>query len=243
MYQFEVKTKDGTLVVEVDGDVDARFKNGELLIFDPAGNLKYTLRPGERDARLPAGPYVVRVRGADGVALDTPEFTMTRDGRVTVRVTAKAVTAKAATTPAPAAVSAEDAATDLKAAEWVLSIGGTVRVNGENRAIQAAADLPKKPFRLTWVQRNGQVADAGLAALAGCTKLSVLDLNATPVGDAGLAHLKGLTGLTELHLGGTRVTDAGLVHLKGLTGLTYLTLSPKVGGAGPRTRASLTSPG
>src|SRR5262249_55590819 len=82
---------------------------------------------------------------------------------------------------------------DRKAAEWVLSIGGVVRVNGQDRDIKAAADLPKEPFRLTLVllHENRQVTDAGLANLKGCGSLVYLDLPGTQVTDAGLAHLGG----------------------------------------------------
>src|SRR5262249_34717417 len=54
------------------------------------------------------------------------------------------------------------AAADRKAAEYVLSIGGAVQVNDENRQIKAAADLPREAFRLTNVAlvENKQVTDA-----------------------------------------------------------------------------------
>ena len=38
---------------------------------------------------------------------------------------------------------------DRKAAEWVLSVGGKLWVNGQERDIKAAADLPKERFTLT----------------------------------------------------------------------------------------------
>ena len=116
---------------------------------------------------------------------------------------------------------------DRKAAEWVLSLGGFVWVNGETRDIRAAADLPKGAYTLTKVNLGGNTAvtDAGLAHLKDCKGLAVLDLYNTAVTDTGLAHLAGLTGLTALSLYNTAVTDAGLVHLKELKGLTYLNLS------------------
>jgi hypothetical protein len=36
-----------------------------------------------------------------------------------------------------------------KAAEYVLSLGGVVWVNGEHRDIRTSADLPRQPFTLT----------------------------------------------------------------------------------------------
>jgi serine/threonine protein kinase/Leucine-rich repeat (LRR) protein len=139
---------------------------------------------------------------------------------------------------------------DRQAAEWVLSLGGKVRLNGDKQDIAAAADLPTERFTVTTVILTGtkvtdsglaqlkslkgmsvlmldwtEVTDAGLAHLSGSHELRVLHLDSlTKVTDAGLAHLKFLTGLTHLWLGGTSVTDAGLPHLKGLTDLSYLGL-------------------
>ena len=44
---------------------------------------------------------------------------------------------------------------DRKAAEYVLSIGGVVRVNDEVDDDKTVADLPQKPFRLTYVNLGG----------------------------------------------------------------------------------------
>jgi serine/threonine protein kinase/Leucine-rich repeat (LRR) protein len=147
---------------------------------------------------------------------------------------------------------------DRKAAEYVLSLNGTVRLSGGDREIKAVGDLPRERFNLSFVSlsdpavtdgeltrfkdcrgltslelRNTPVTDAGLAHLKELKGLTYLVLNNTKVTDAGLKHLKELKGLTSLGLGATPVTDAGLEHLKGLKGLTYLDLTKtKVAGAG-----------
>ncbi|MBN9121966.1 MAG: protein kinase [Planctomycetes bacterium] len=115
---------------------------------------------------------------------------------------------------------------DRKAAEYVLSVGGTVRVNGEGRDIVSAADLPRGAFTLTRanLSANGGATDAGLAALAGCKGPLALFLDRTPITDAGLAHFKGCKTLTVLDLGGTKVTDAGLANFKGCAALDSLSL-------------------
>ena len=138
---------------------------------------------------------------------------------------------------------------DRKAAAYVLSVGGKVKVNDEPKAIKAAADLPRKPFRLTEIRLAGnqQGADAGLAVLRDCKNLTLLELTSAPVTDAGvthipncrelwlqhtplvtdaaLAHLKECKGLWQLHLAGLpKVTDAGLAHLRHCRTLTYLNL-------------------
>src|SRR5262249_48827582 len=86
------------------------------------------------------------------------------------------------------------------AAAWVLSIGGTVKVNEQAQEIKAAADLPPEGFRLTWVYLNGnkQVNDAGLAVFKDCKNLMHLDLQRTLVSDTGLAHFKDCKNLTHL---------------------------------------------
>ena len=90
-YKLFFETKDGTLVVEVDGDADVRFKNGELQIYGEDGKLKYTLSPSEKNKTLPPGKYLVKIIGADGLKIDAPEFTMEKNGKASVRVTADAV--------------------------------------------------------------------------------------------------------------------------------------------------------
>ena len=85
---LRLETKDGALLVEIDDpEVEARLKGGTLTLCGPDGKVRYTLTAGERDKKLPAGPYAIRVEGADGLAIDTPEFTLKRGGKVTVKVT------------------------------------------------------------------------------------------------------------------------------------------------------------
>jgi WD40 repeat protein len=124
---------------------------------------------------------------------------------------------------------------DRRAAQYVLSIGGTVQINGVNRSITKASELPSEPFRLTEVNLldNPKVTDAGLASFQGCKDIASLSLVGTPFSDAGLAHFKDCKSLTMLALHGTSVTDAGLGVFKDCRDLTYLGLKgTKVGNAG-----------
>jgi hypothetical protein len=145
-------------------------------------------------------------------------------------------------------------AVDRTVAEWVLSIGGQVKLRDAtgDRHVAARADLPAGPFSLFGVMVGGKkavitdaalknltgltglkelelygtdVTDAGLERLKEFPQLASIHLGGTSVGDAGLGHLKELVLLSNLDLGGTRVTDAGLEHLKGLTKLDYVRLS------------------
>jgi hypothetical protein len=115
---------------------------------------------------------------------------------------------------------------DRKAAADVLSVGGTVHVNGEDRPIKAAAELPAGPFRLTDIAlaASQQGTDAGLAAFKDCKNLTRLALIDTPVSDPGVAHFDGCKHLTHLHLGGSKVTDTGLTAFKESKNLEILEL-------------------
>ena len=115
---------------------------------------------------------------------------------------------------------------DRKAAEYVLSIGGTVRVNGEEKDIKAVAELPKEAFRLSLgTCRNNQATDAGLVVFKDCKNLIGLDLlGSTQVSDAGLAHFKACKKLTTLNSDSTKLTDAGLANFKDRNNWTHLSL-------------------
>jgi WD40 repeat protein len=86
---LRVETPNGTLVVEInDDEVEARIRKGKLVLSGPDGRVRYTLTPSERTKKLEAGSYTVHVEGADGLVLDTTEFTLAKGGKVKVRVTA-----------------------------------------------------------------------------------------------------------------------------------------------------------
>ncbi len=164
-----------------------------------------------------AGVIVIKITNKDGTVT---EVKVPKDSKI--EVDGKTVTAgpkKPEVVPVATA--------DRTAAAYVLSIGGTVRVNGENRDLRATAELPKEPFALTRVDltNNTKVTDAGLAAFKDCKGLTVLYLCRTAVTDAGLAAFKDCKGLTYLDLDGTAVTDAGLVAFKDSKGLTVLYLN------------------
>ncbi|QEL16664.1 protein kinase domain-containing protein [Limnoglobus roseus] len=132
----------------------------------------------------------------------------------------------------PAGAGTATTGPDRKAAEYVLSIGGEVRLHGVALEIQALADLPPGPFELAAVMLRGnkQVTDAGLAVCSECKNLTHLDLVETKITDGGLAHFAGNKNLVVLNLAHTAVSDEGLAHFQGNTNLTELWLGvmPKV---------------
>jgi hypothetical protein len=113
-------------------------------------------------------------------------------------------------------------------AQWLLSIGGgvKVRVAGRSREIRDAKDLPAGDLELVAINLSGSrhFGDAGLARLKGLVTLAELRVGGTQVTNAGLAHLNGLPALTELSLARTEVGE-GLKHLEVLTGLRRLDLT------------------
>jgi serine/threonine protein kinase/Leucine-rich repeat (LRR) protein len=133
----------------------------------------------------------------------------------------------------PGSESAETATDpDRRAAEYVLSWSGTVKVNAEEREIIAVTDLPHEPFRLTSVAitLNAEGADAGLANFKGCKNLVDLALDANslivsaPFTDVGLANFKDCKSLARLSISSAGVTDAGLLHFKECKDMTNLSL-------------------
>jgi len=224
---------EGTLVVEVDDPGVSVAVDGADVIITGAGAKEIRLKPGS---------YTVEAR-KDGKLVSRELVTVTKNGKQIVRVSQEPVTVPK--------IAAEKKDADRRAAEYVLSIGGTVCVNGEERNIRAVTELPQGAFRLTFVhlKHNKQVTDAGLAAFDNCSNVTELYLNGcTQVTDAGLAHFKDCKGLTLLGLNGmnvadglaafknssltilrldmenARVTDAGLAYLKGWKNLRQITL-------------------
>ncbi len=104
---------------------------------------------------------------------------------------------------------------DRRAAEYVLSIGGTISIkeNGQERPIAAVGELPRDAFELTVVSLSGPlVNDAGMTHFKDCKNLTSLNLYLTQVSDTGLANFQGCKNLTSLYL--NFVSDAGLAHFK-----------------------------
>jgi serine/threonine protein kinase len=126
----------------------------------------------------------------------------------------------------PVGAASPDASPDRRAAEYVLSIGGSVGVNGEEKDIRAKGELPKERFALTSVvlRDNTQVTDAGLAVFKECKNLTQLTLWGTNVSDEGLDSFKDCNKLTLLLLQGTRVTDKGLAYFKDCKTLSALSI-------------------
>ena len=55
-------------------------KKGKLILLGPDGEVRYTLTPTDRNKKIAVGLYKIHVEGADGLVLDTPEFTIKERG-------------------------------------------------------------------------------------------------------------------------------------------------------------------
>jgi hypothetical protein len=111
---------------------------------------------------------------------------------------------------------------ERKAAEWILSVGGTFDVAGGSQ-VHKVEDLPKGPFRIFIVYLRGiRLKDADLEQLRGLTRLVHLDLMDTGIGNAALTHLESITTLENIILTGTNVSAAAVDSLKKLPALRYV---------------------
>ncbi|NQT39349.1 MAG: hypothetical protein HQ581_17765, partial [Planctomycetes bacterium] len=100
---LSLPTKHGTLIVQIDDpNIEAKITDGGLTITDLDSGRTYTVEPEE--TRLPTGKYGLIVRDDAGLQVDTPEFTLRRDGKVTVRVFLKAERGKPKAEDAPGTI-------------------------------------------------------------------------------------------------------------------------------------------
>jgi tRNA A-37 threonylcarbamoyl transferase component Bud32 len=207
----------GTLVVEADDP-------GTELVVKKDGTVIRDRTP-DREIRLKPGTYTVELAEPKAGWKVTPDqFDLTSAAPVRVRVSAAANKPPPRPSPPPAPVS--DA--DRRGAEWVLSVGGGVRVAGAADEIRSKDQLPKGHFQLLGVtlQDAKPVTDSGLANLKDCKNLTAIRMNyCRDVTAAGLAHFKGCADLSVLSLGsGPRLTGDGLANFKGCKKLTRLEL-------------------
>lgn len=115
---------------------------------------------------------------------------------------------------------------DLAAANWALSIGGSVMLSVEDD-LQTYYTLPDEPFVLVGINVYSKrgVVDDDLAVLAPLSGIQELILRGTRVGDSGVVHLKSLTSLKRLNLAGTQISDDGLESLYQLQQLIELNVA------------------
>lgn len=198
--------------MEVDDPGVSVSINGEEVVITGTGAKEIRLKPGQYKVLALKKGKLVRQEAV----------TITRNGRQVVRVDGEAESVTENTRSSEHFTQMTDS--DRKAAEYVLSIGGAIRVHGMDGDIKSAADLPQQPFELATIvlRGNQQVTDEGLANCLFCKQLTRLDLVRTPVTDAGLAHFAASRKLVILDLVHTSIGDAGLASFQGITTLRHL---------------------
>jgi serine/threonine protein kinase/WD40 repeat protein len=225
---LSIRTPHGEVIVELGDGVQAEdvkievAGNGGLHIADAASGWTIDVEEGQYRVALSAG--------SDRFQLDKQSVTVTRNDAVRVNVTLRPVAVAGAAPLPPGEVQGEGAAderaVDRRAAEWALSIGGSIKIlaAGEEREVRSVDELPTEDFQLVElhvVNNNKELTDDGMRNLSGLTELRLLAIGATRFTDAGLAHLTALPRLRALDIGGSsHVTDAGLAHVGRLTTLT-----------------------
>ena len=118
---------------------------------------------------------------------------------------------------------------DSVAAEYVLSIGGTIGVKEIRVELpsETTDKVVRRAFELTSVDltSNPLVSDAGLEHFQNCEHVTELKLSQTKVSNAGMVNFNAFQNLTVLELGDTAVGDEGLAHFQNCKNLRFLTLS------------------
>ena len=122
---------------------------------------------------------------------------------------------------------------DRAAAEWVISIGGQVKVSGESKTIRTAADLPTGKFRVAEVTLPSDIAGVkvgDLDRLANLTELTTFRCSLTPqsnpaIDDDEFRFLGSCPKLTEVQLQNcSKLEGCWLAYLAPLKNLTMLIL-------------------
>jgi WD40 repeat protein/predicted Ser/Thr protein kinase len=127
--------------------------------------------------------------------------------------------------------------TEREAAEWVLSVGGTVGLIGPYGESAPVIDrrLPGGPFAIMGVSFNSQsqVRNDEFIKLSRCRRLASIMANGSALNGSGLSHLKPVRSLQALHLAGLTdpahenklLTDKTLASIAELTQLKTLQLA------------------
>jgi hypothetical protein len=217
------QTRNGTLVVEIDdpeGMIQVSIVGENFVINDKQKEGEpITLRAGDHQLHVTRGE----------LEFDSDNVTLKRGEKVVVNVKLAAGQVQVVRNDKPigqgdmpAPISADP---DRRAAEWVLSLGGSVKVDRSDESFTDRNRLPAGAFRV-WSIRltNTAVRDADLTQLAELRGLIGVSLMSTTISDEGLSHLARIPTLTVLGLNSTRISNEGAARLKQLPLLRVLYL-------------------
>lgn len=128
---------------------------------------------------------------------------------------------------------------DRKAAEWALTVGGTVtlRVGGKVFEVSDAASLPRAKFEVLEIELNspGKVPVTDLLPIAGLQSLRKLEAkDFKEINDEDLLVLRSLPALKDIRLSGCSLTDAAFAEFAELPGVEQIGVgsNPGITGTG-----------
>ncbi|TWT93965.1 serine/threonine-protein kinase [Stieleria varia] len=245
------QSKNGSLVVQIDGDNIAAIPKGERLVIEDIENeVIYYLSIVEDSVKqdFAPGTYQIRVENeASGLELSTQEFRIKRKEETIVH----AVIAK----PTPSRVSTIESSSSQDQCQmvWAISKDATfdVLIDGQLRLVTNKDEVPQddfqifcvnfgKPVELTtgdWDQLRQlkelnhlefsdlELTDELVTEFNQFPMLSFLALRYDQKEPSGLEKLQQLPRLTTLNIGGQLVADSHVALLKPLTGIGRLTVS------------------
>lgn len=191
---------DGSLVVEIDDPGVSVSIDGEDMVITGAGAKEIRLKPGQ---------YQV-LASKNGEIVQREVVTVTRSGRPVVHVRKEAE-------PPLSRSASPGLAADREAAEYVLTLGGTVRINDQSRDISDADTLPKGPFRLTFINLKGnrRLTAYSFPPFRETKNLKGICLdNASNIDDAALANFRQNRQLEYLGAWGAQVSATGLEYFR-----------------------------
>lgn len=247
---YRIQTDNGTLVVKLDEtareQIEARLKNGGVVVVDKRNGTRWTIKPNE-SRKTPGGSYEIQptegllltVANEAGVEFDTHEFKIRRNDQLVVLV-------KAAPTPSaePAADVAGNAdppkppkvptgpAASREAAGILLRAGCRIAVQAASRGeieCRVIDDLPDEPFTVSAIFEGPRMSRPDLIRLADLLAPSeelliggVVDIDSTLQIVSKAKALKSLVIHAKPGQAGFRHVNAtGLHHLAvGATNLT-----------------------
>ncbi|MDP6445120.1 MAG: cytochrome c [Pirellulaceae bacterium] len=212
----------GELVIHVsDSDVEVVVKklNGE-----PVREMEF--RRGVGKTSLYAGEYVIEIKGANAneFAIDNRLITLSRSEDAVVTIERKT----AAQLTADDGRSGERSTREREAAEWVLALGGSVRIleAGKQRTITESSSIPRSVFSIAKIDFGFESLRRSIPdmdQLRGLPELTAINFGSTVVTGRELAELERLSGLTSVEIyRGEALSNEDLAHLGALRRLKKL---------------------
>lgn len=105
---------------------------------------------------------------------------------------------------------------DFLAASYVLSVGGSIQVNGDSTVIRSSSRFPSGPFQITGVNLKAcpKASDEGLSVFSDCIGVVSLDISQTSIRNQGLEHFRKCRHLKSLICDNSKVIGPFLANFE-----------------------------